>query len=193
MARPKNFDEQEVLNKAVDLFWCKGFNATSIQDVVENLCINRASLYDTYGDKHTLFIKALKHYQELQANTLIKAIEDTDRVKDTIREIFDRAVKGILKNESRKGCFMANATLEMASSDEAIAQIVSVNRQNLENAFYQAILKGQQSGEIAPTHHPQALASFIFNTYNGLQVIGKTGADQKTLEDIVKVSLSVLE
>ncbi len=193
MARPKNFDEQEVLTKAVELFWCKGYNATSIQDVVENLCINRASLYDTYGDKHTLYIKALNHYQELQANQLIKTIENTGKVKDTIREIFDSAVNGILKNESRKGCFMANATLELASSDEAIAQIVSVNRHNIEKAFYQAILKGQENGEISSRHGAQALASFLFNTYNGLQVIGKTGVDRQTLENIVKISVSVLE
>lgn len=193
MARPKNFDEQEVLTKAVDLFWSKGYHATSIQDVVENLCINRASLYDTYGDKRTLFIKALKHYQELQANGMIKAIENAVKVKDTIREIFDMAVRDILENESVRGCFMANATLELAKGDKEIARIVSINRQNIEDAFYQAILKGQKSGEISSTHQAQALASFMFNTYNGLQVIGKTGAERKTLEDIVKVSLSVLE
>jgi TetR/AcrR family transcriptional repressor of nem operon len=193
MARPKNFDEQEVLTKAVDLFWCKGYHATSIQDVVENLCINRASLYDTYGDKHTLFIKALEHYQKLQANVMIQTIKNSDKVKDTIGEIFDKALKGILENESRRGCFMANATLELANSDPEIARIVSVNRQNIEDAFYQAIIKGQKSGEISSTHDARALASFMFNTYNGLQVIGKTGATRKTLEDIVKVSLSVLE
>jgi TetR/AcrR family transcriptional regulator, transcriptional repressor for nem operon len=193
MARPKNFDEQEVLTKAVDLFWCKGYNATSIQDVVENLCINRASLYDTYGDKHTLFIKALKHYQALQATALIATIEQATAVKDTIKGIFDRAVKAILQDSARRGCFMANATLELAGSDPEVNQIVSINRQNMENAFYQAIVKGQQSGEITSAHDPEALASFLFSTYNGLQVIGKTHAGRKTLEDIVKVSLSVLD
>jgi TetR/AcrR family transcriptional repressor of nem operon len=193
MARPKNFDEQEVLTRAVNLFWCKGYHATSIQDVVENLCINRASLYDTYGDKHMLFIKALKHYQSIQADALIKIIENAGTVKETIKGIFDLAVTDILQDTSRKGCFMANATLELANSDKEIAQIVSANRQKIEKAFYEAIMKGQQRGEISSRHNAQALASFLFNTYNGLQVIGKTGADRQTLENIVKVSLSILE
>ncbi len=193
MARPKNFDEEKALEKAVDLFWCKGYNGTSIGDVVEHLSINRASLYDTYGDKHTLYVKALQRFRETQAKVMIRMVDESHSVKDTLYALFKKAVENILEDQSSKGCFMANSTLELANQDEEIAKIVSDNRKDIENAFFRAIEKGQKNGEISTRHPAQALASFLFNTYNGLQVVGKTRADRKELNDIVEVAFSVLQ
>jgi TetR/AcrR family transcriptional repressor of nem operon len=192
MARPKNFDEEKVLEKAVELFWCKGYHGTSIGDVVEHLCINRASLYDTYGDKHTLYVKALEHFRETQAKVMIRMVEESDSAKNTLYGIFKKAVDNILADNSQKGCFMANSTLELANQDAAVAKIVSDNRKDIEHAFFKAIEKGQRNGEISGKHPAQALASFLFNTYNGLQVVGKTQPDRKELNDIIEVAFSVL-
>ncbi len=82
MARTKDFDEQEVLKKAVCLFWNKGYNATSMQDLVDQLGISRSSLYDTYGDKHTLYLKALEEYQQTNGGKLCSIVHESASAKE---------------------------------------------------------------------------------------------------------------
>src|ERR1700754_4407625 len=99
MARTKEFDENEVLSKAVDLFWLKGYNATSMQDLVDGLGISRSSLYDTYGDKHTLFIKALESYQNANSGQMCGVINSNKPVKEIIRELL-KMIAGELLSDS---------------------------------------------------------------------------------------------
>src|SRR5436309_2382108 len=93
MARKKEFNEDELLVKATNLFWRKGYNATSAQDLVDELKINRSSLYNTYSDKKTLFEKALKKYQEQQTNAIIDMLNKADDPEEAIKQIFDNLVK----------------------------------------------------------------------------------------------------
>src|ERR1700753_1582272 len=109
MARTKDFDEDEVLKKAVNLFWLKGYNATSMQDLVDGLGISRSSLYDTYGDKHTLFIKALEAYKAQSAGSMCGIVSNMDSAKEAIRQLFDFTTKQLLSDEQHKGCFLVNA------------------------------------------------------------------------------------
>src|SRR3954469_15029739 len=114
MARSKDFDEQEVLNKAVNLFWLKGYNGTSMQDLVDTLGISRSSLYDTYGDKHTLFVKALESYQCANSGKFASIIGGKMPAKETIKQLLEFIVGELLKDKSQKGCFMVNAEVEVA-------------------------------------------------------------------------------
>src|ERR1700755_2679328 len=106
MARTKDFDENEVLCKAIDLFWRKGYNGTSMQDLVDGLGISRSSLYDTYGDKHTLFIKALESYKGTNAVKFGDIISNSGTAKETIKKILEFITGGLLEDECHKGCFM---------------------------------------------------------------------------------------
>src|ERR1700754_4976114 len=109
MARTKEFDENEVLSKAVDLFWLKGYNATSMQDLVDGLGISRSSLYDTYSDKHTLFIQALKSYQTSGAAKIQDIISNTASAKETVRKLLELTTKELVGDKQQKGCFLVNA------------------------------------------------------------------------------------
>lgn len=192
MPRTKEFDEAAVLDKAVKLFWCKGYNATSAQDLVDNLGISRSSLYDTFGDKRNIFIQALQYYRTTMASKMIQFIDTSDDVEKSIKDIFSMAITHALEDKLSRGCFMVNSTIELAPHDKEIAQIVNQNMQDIEDALCRAVKKGQKKGVFSTKQKPRALARFLFNTITGIRVASKSGADKKVYEDIVKVALSVL-
>jgi TetR/AcrR family transcriptional repressor of nem operon len=193
MARTKEFDEDEVLGKAVNLFTCKGYNGTSAQDLVDCLGISRSSLYDTYGDKRALFIKAMNKYRDQVAAQMIHFIDSSSDVLQTIRHIFQHVLAESMQDKLEKGCFMVNSSIEMSAHDAEVATIVNAGMQDVEDALYRAIKKGQDAGQVSKAHSARALARFFFNTISGIRVAAKSGADKKVYDDIVKVALSTLK
>lgn len=193
MARAKEFDEDEILEKAVALFSCKGYNGTSAQDLVDGLGISRSSMYDTFGDKRTLFIKAINKYRERNSAEMIQFIENSDDVVKTVKHIFNAALNDILKDDLYKGCLIVNSTVEMAAQDPEIAAILNENMSAVEDVLYRAIKKGQANGQVSKANSARALARFFFNTLSGLRVASKAGADRHVYDDIIKVALSTLK
>ena len=192
MARTKDFDEDEVLKKAVDLFWLKGYNATSMQDLVDGLGISRSSLYDTYGDKHSLFIKALESYQCTNTGKFVQIIESGKPAKETIKALLNFIAGNLLEDKSQKGCFIVNAEVEVALHDKEVGDMIQKNDQNVEDAFFRVIQKGQEGGEISNPQNPRALARFLFNTVKGIQVTAKSTRERVVFDDIIESALMVL-
>jgi len=148
IARKKEFDEDELLEKATNLFWKKGYNATSAQDLVDELKINRSSLYNTYSDKKTLFKKALKKYQQQQTRTVVDLLNNADDPEKAIRQVFDTLVKESNEDTTARGCFMVNTAVEIAGQDEEIGALVHANNLSVEDALTAAIQKGQKNGAV---------------------------------------------
>ena len=192
MARTKDFDEQEVLNKAVNIFWLKGYNATSMQDLVDGLGISRSSLYDTYGDKHTLFLKALESYQCTNSGRLCQITNCEQPAKVTIKGLLEFVIDELLNDKSQKGCFMVNAEVEVALHDKQVSEMIRKNDQQLEESFFTVIKKGQEKGEITSQQDARALARFMYNTIKGIQVTAKSTQDGAMFDDIVNLAVSVL-
>ncbi|MEO8886560.1 MAG: TetR/AcrR family transcriptional regulator [Mucilaginibacter sp.] len=191
MARSKDFDEQEVLNKAINLFWLKGYNGTSMQDLVDGLGISRSSLYDTYGDKHTLYIKALESYQAAGSGRTCNIISNAVSAKQAIKELLEFIINNLLCDKTQKGCFLVNAEVEVAPHDKEVNKMVCQNDQQIEDAFYTAIKKGQDSGEITNTKDARALARFVSNAVKGMQVTAKSTSDRAMFDDVINLTLSV--
>ena len=192
MARTKDFDESEVLKKAICLFWDKGYNGTSMQDLVDGLGISRSSLYDTFGDKHQLYLKSLEAYRQGYGSQLCAITREAPSVKDAIRNLLELVVNDLLNDEQRKGCFMVNAGIEMGSHDEQVNQLICATENQLEQAFLKVIRQGQEKGEIAADKDPQALARFLNNTVKGMQVSVKSTTDRSFFEDIINMAVVVL-
>src|SRR3989454_1626399 len=114
MARHKEFDRDEVLHKAMEVFWSRGYEATSIRDLVKHMGINRPSLYDTFGDKHALYLQALDRYREVEGRKVLELLERPGSVKKTLRQLFGGVVEKAVCDGQRRGCFMSNATSELA-------------------------------------------------------------------------------
>ena len=193
MPRKKEFDEDELLEKAVNLFWQKGYNATSAQDLVDELGINRSSLYNAYTDKRTLFKMSLTHYQLKQTNAMIAMLARAENAKKALKQIFSRLIQESVEDSTLKGCFMVNTAVELASIDEEIGAIVNKNNKSVEDALAKLIEKGQHDGQFSTRHDPRALARFVFGNITAIRVTARTGADAKVLEDMAEIVLSALK
>lgn len=193
MARKKNFDEVEVLHKALHLFWRQGYNATSIQDLVDELGVNRASLYDTWGDKHKLYLAALKLYRQSASSRLLEDIRSDMPARQVIESFLMRIVNDVMLDQEKKGCFLVNATTELANLDSEINHMVDENRKTIVEVLAEIIKEGQEKGEFKSQKSPQALARFIFNSLNGLRVMGKGDVPFNEMKEVVDITLSALD
>lgn len=193
MARTKDFDENEVLTKAIQLFWHKGYNGTSMQDLVDGLGISRSSLYDTYTDKHTLFVKALESYQAAGTIKIQEIVSHSGGAKETVKKLLGFVANELLNDKQQKGCFMVNAEVEVAPHDAEVNNLVCRNDQQMEEAFFQVIQNGKYSGEIKNNQDAHALARFFFNAVKGMRVTAKSTTDKTVFDDIIKLTVSVLD
>ncbi|HWB94586.1 MAG TPA: TetR/AcrR family transcriptional regulator [Puia sp.] len=192
MPRTKSFDQVEILDKATDLFWQQGYNATPPQTILDGTGLSRSSLYDTYGDKHSLFIKCLRHYRETETVAGIRYLDDAPDPAAAIRRLFMGYWDFAQRYRQGKGCLMVNTLNEVAPHDAEVAEIVEENRQALEDAYYRAVRRGQQMGKIKSATPPRAIARYLVNNLWGLTTQIKLGIEKKIADDIVKVVLSVL-
>jgi TetR/AcrR family transcriptional repressor of nem operon len=191
MTRSKEFDEREVLLKAMHLFWEKGYEKTSLQDLVTHMGIHRRSLYDTFGDKHSLFVKTMEEYQK-QINAIIKGEVGRGRsAKQTIRFKFDYLIEG---NDDRPvGCLFVNSATELALRDPEVCEMTTAGFKNEEEILVDLIQKGQQSGEIPLDKDAKILAASLQTTLIGLRVLARTSTDKKRMHQIADASIAMLD
>ena len=181
------------MQKAKDVFTEKGYNGTSMDDLVQATGLSRSSIYDTFGDKHGLFLKTLDQYRCAQLSDLKQLQAKTDSPKKKIRVIFDYVVKDMLSDEDRKGCMLVNASMEMSCVDKEIARAALENMEEMEEQFSRLIKEGQAKGEIAKKASPKALARYLYSNLMGLRIVGKSRPDADALRETVKVILSMLD
>lgn len=193
MARTKGFNEEEVLDKAVQLFWTKGYNATSANDLVKELGLSRSSLYDTYGDKRTLFINSLKRYRSTIVTETLKIIDSSVGVKYTIKKLFELIIEQDIEAKIPKGCFVVNSTIELSAYDSEIAEIVTLNQLEFEKTLKNSISNAQKNGEISNTLNADHLAKFFYNSIVGIRVSMKYNKSTTYLDEIIQVNLSILD
>lgn len=193
MSRQKEFNEDEVLEKAMLLFWEKGYYATSAQNIVDKLGISRSSIYDTFFDKKNLFKRALQKYVRDQSKGLFDMLEQTDNLKETIRNVFIFTAQSAIEEKSSKGCFMINTAIELSFSDSEIKAMVESNFTDVENAFATSIRKAQQAGKFPIEKDPLALGSFLANSLAGLKVSVKVISDSKYYNGIIETVMKFLD
>jgi TetR/AcrR family transcriptional repressor of nem operon len=193
MARHKEFERDEALQKAMEVFWARGYEATSMQNLIEHMGINRQSLYDTFGDKHALYLQALDRYREVEGRKMVELLEQPGPVKKVLRQLFAGVVKGSLCAGERRGCFMGNAMSELAGRCPQTARKTNRQIAVAEEALYGALMRGKRAGEISCRRDLRAVARFLYSSLQGLQLMAKATQDRKLLEDVVRVTLSVLD
>lgn len=193
MARPRAFDETVALQKALDTFWHRGYGATSVEDLVAGTGLNRASLYATFGDKHQLFMRALRYYQQQSCRILTALTADANApALYQIRQILELTLGLALADEQQKGCFMVNTTTELAPHDAEAQAVVGQNQQFLETLLTTILSRGQQRGEVRATATPRAQAHLLISILNGMRVMARANPDPQPLHDVVSTALLAL-
>jgi TetR/AcrR family transcriptional regulator, transcriptional repressor for nem operon len=191
MARHKEFDEAKVLQKAMVLFWQNGYEKTSMQDLVDHMNIHRRSIYDTFGDKQTLFLSALQLFEEITQKKMEQRTKPFCSAKLAIRGLFEMAVLPI--EGKPPGCFIVNTAVELTLHNQEIADMISKNFNKTESFIYELLLQGQKNGEISNQQDIEKLAQSIHNSFIGIRVLAKTTKDQEKLQNIIDSTLAVLE
>ncbi|MDQ0879330.1 TetR/AcrR family transcriptional regulator [Peribacillus sp. V2I11] len=191
MARSKEFDEKAVLRKAMELFWEQGYEKTSMQDLVDHMGIHRRSIYDTFGDKRSLFLASLNHYEELIVNEMESIISSTSSIKQAICDVFIFILNPI--EQYPKGCLSVNAAIELSLLDKEIGRIVTKMFNRTEDMFNNLIKRGQTSGELSKEIDSDNTSRFLHNNLVGIRVLIKTNYNKKELEGIITLALSVLD
>jgi len=193
MARNKEFDTTLVLHKAMEVFGHYGYEGTSLQTLLDGLGIARQSLYDTYGTKKDLFIKAVRHYVNEKSSGVVAHLEGGESVKKAITEIF-RTIVSVLKDEERRReCMILHSAIDQIPHDPDIAALFEQDRSRLEKAFHEALVRAQNQGEISVGKDLHVLARYLYHARYAMTQAAKLMNDPKELEEIAAVTLSVLD
>lgn len=191
MARTKEFDENEVLDRAMDLFHARGFAHTSFANLVDSLGISRQSLYDTYGDKHTLFQTALRRYMERAVGGVQRKLETPGSIKQVLADLFDALITGAC-DENASGCFMVNSMVELTPHDADTRALAHAYARKIESLLTSRLSAAQRKGELSKAKDPVILARFFFQTILGIGVAARALGEPDNLKQTAHVALQVL-
>ncbi|MGW4050250.1 TetR/AcrR family transcriptional regulator [Streptomyces sp. NPDC004779] len=192
MARPRTFDEERVLTAAMETFWRLGYDGTSTRDLSAGTGLGPSSLYNAFGDKRSLYLRALRHYHETSTAEQVALLQGPGPVKDRLRRLMVRAVDADLDEAGRRGCFTINAAVEAASDDRDVRDLAARSFDQVADALHAALSDGRRTGEIRAAGDLRTLARRIQSTYYGLRVLGRIQRDRQVLLDTVESTLADL-
>lgn len=191
MARKKEFKQEFVINRAMQVFWKQGYEMTSIQDLVDVMGIGRGSIYDSFKDKHNLYLLALEQYLNT-AKERHYSFFGTMPFKESIRNLLNFKIGLVSETQVDIGCFVVNSTIELAPHDKEVAKYISDFYDWRENDLALRVEEAQKRGEVAPHKNSIAIARSINNTILGLKVMSRSAGSQRSnevLEDVVNICL----
>ncbi|GHG47280.1 TetR/AcrR family transcriptional regulator [Streptomyces griseocarneus] len=193
MARTKEFDPDAALQAAMELFWQRGFEATSMADLVDHLGIARASLYATFGGKRELYLKALQRYGEQHGPAMTEELSQPGPVLPAVRELVRRFADEAGGDALRRGCFVTNTAVELGPHDAECARRVEESWHSVETLLTSALTRARAQGEIAADRDVVALARTLLVFLQGLRVVGKATPDPARLRDAAEQALTLLD
>jgi TetR/AcrR family transcriptional regulator, transcriptional repressor for nem operon len=192
MARPKEFDPETAAEEAMEAFWERGYAATSVNDLLAEMGLNRGSLYGTFGDKKQLFLAALEKYDE-QNVVRFRDMLDRPSAKSALRDFLTMAAGKCTAEGGRRGCLAGKAAMEMAPHDKDVAAwLKKVHRRNVD-IVARTIQRGQRQGEIDCAHDARALARFLLTGLAGLRLLGTIGPSEVEVQDVLRMMLKMLD
>ena len=192
MARPREFDEVTVLEAAMNCFWAQGFESTSVRDLTEEMGITGASLYNAFGDKRSLYRRALAYYLETSVRDRVSRLEQLPPFP-AIRAFFDEVIERSMTDKQRRGCMLVNAALELAPYDAEFQKVVSQEMVFIETFFRRCIAAGQKDGTISPARPPTELAKVLLSVLLGIRVLARTRPQRAVLAGAASGVLELLK
>ena len=189
MGRPRAFDTETAVARALDTFWSRGYEATSIADLCDAMGLSRSSLYEAFGSKHGLFLAALEQYESSVTQRIDACLRRPQAVHANLRDFLMMFVDGAVEGPGRRGCFLGNCTGELAAAEPELAARFGRGFDAIEETIHGALLRGQAAGEIAAGTDTRGLARFMVSTIQGLRLVAKANPDRERLTDIVDVAM----
>lgn len=192
MARPREFDEHEVLEAASAAFWTKGYEATSTRDLVKSTGLTQPSLYNAFGDKRTLYLRALEHYLEHTLRERIRRLERTVSPALGVTMFFREILERTLADPGKRGCMLVNSALETTSDDEAFREIVATEFAEIRGFFHRCMVAVAESGEITAVVSADDAATHLLATLIGVRVLARVNPQPTLLVGAIAPALLLL-
>lgn len=193
MPRPKEFNPDEAIEKAMQVFWHKGYEATSMEDLLTAMDLNRGSLYDTFGDKRTLFLKVMDRYCTTFVGPKFSLLDQPGPALPTLRRFVGDMIDGGLADPQRRGCLIANTVMELSPHEKEIASTLRQVLKLVEDTFFNVLARAKQQGELKEDKDPRALARFLATMMQGTIVMIKAGASADVVKQTAETALSIVE
>ncbi len=190
MPRPKEFDPEEVLDRATRQFLSTGYEGTSVQDLVEATGLSRSSLYESFGCKHELYLAALDRYREREVARIADQLTGEGSPLTRLRMVLEHTAAAC---EEGEGCFLVDATVERARHSEDTERCAAAGLRGMEEAFAGAVQRAQEEDEVPASVAPASAGRFLANAYRGLHVTAKLQPNRAALDDIIDTTLVALQ
>ena len=193
MGRLKEFDEDKAIDGAIDCFWARGYEATSVRDLAEHMGIGGASLYNAYGGKRALFATALERYADRTSRQRIARLEETGRPKEAIRTFFAELIDRSLADPQRRGCLFVNSALDVAPHDAELGKAVAGYLDEVRAFFQRCIVAMRAAGGISARLDAVETSHHLLGVLIGVRVLARTHASRETLEAVARPALRLLD
>jgi TetR/AcrR family transcriptional repressor of nem operon len=191
--RPLEFDPDQALDAAVEVFWERGYEATAVSDLLEAMALSKSSLYQAFGGKPQLFERCLARYAERLSARMTAALGESPSGRRFIEETFAAVVATARAPAGARGCLVANSASELGQRDPALARPVAEGLASFTRVFLAAVTRAQRAGEIPAHVDPRALAGYLVASMNGLRTMIKAGADRRAAAAMVKLMMKALD
>ncbi len=191
--RPRSYDEEEVVERARNLFWSRGYHATSVQDLVDDLSLQRASLYNAFGDKHSLYLRALSLYVRENLEKLEAALRSGPVLPALRRMLTNPAtLTGVSGRHQPRGCLVGNTTAELVPGDDAAQALVAAAYDGFVEVVSDALRRAQENGEVVTTATPEAQALLLQIVFQGSSLVARAGIDRRRLDQSIDALIDSL-
>jgi TetR/AcrR family transcriptional repressor of nem operon len=193
LARPREFEEEEVLDAAIECFWRRGLEATSVRDLAEATGVNQPSLYNAFGDKRELFAQALERYATRSMRERIERLEQKHPPKEAIRAFFRELVARTLSDPDHRGCLIVNSALEVAPHDAELKAVIASYFGEIEAFFCRCLERLKESGSLSTSLDPRETARLLLGVLLGVRVAARAKPERALLEGMVRPALAILD
>lgn len=193
MARPREFDEVTALEAAIECFWQRGYEATSVRDLADRMGISAPSLYNAYGDKHALFVQALERYLDHSTRARIRRLEDSLPPKQAVRHFIEEIIERSVNDRERRGCFLINSALEVAPHDRELGALIAERLAEIEAFFYRSIKAAQAEGDVPRDRVAKDIARLLLGVLLGIRVLARSKPERVLLEGVARPALALLD
>lgn len=192
MGRPKEFDRDRVVERALEVFWSRGYQATSVDDLTTAMRLGRGSLYNEFRDKHSLFLAALDRYRADRLAGLTEILESAPSARAGIAGALRGTIQAMFADTSRRGCLMVNSVAELASSDAAVRRRARDSFGGTARVIRAALERGQRTGEFGPNIDTEATSHFLATALYSIRWLSKM-SERAVADDVLEVTLKALE
>jgi TetR/AcrR family transcriptional regulator, transcriptional repressor for nem operon len=193
MARPREFDEGAALDGAIECFWRNGYETTSVRDLAHAMGINCTSLYNTFGNKRSVFVLALERYLDQSMRERINRIESSAPPKRAIRAFIAEIIRRSVADRDHRGCLLVNSAMEMAPHDRGLRRAIAARLGELEAFFRRCVVAAQRDGSVPKDRNPADLARLLLGVVLGIRVLARTNPNRALLVGLARPALKLLD